>query len=235
MNAMFRQRQTVLSAMLHSLLYAWDVIWQHKYNLMAPVSYDQLSWHSQLSPSSVVISVLSHSPSLVTECGQTFLRSCCCVFFGGEGWKLTARLMSFLVKAMCASPAPSVLWAAVSHAVCGGDGCLCVKEILFNSLAPLWYSAESAVLSGGFHVVHFFGRLSVEIPVLLIIGSYSLPLTAQALRLMLSLKLSLPWLYITVLRENKQGNEAEIKQIRHFFFLFPRHFNSSCFEAQVVL
>lgn len=80
-----------------------------------------------------------------------------CVFFwGGQSSQLTS---SFLVKAMCASPAPSFFMGS-------SDSCLFVAVVVtavfvqrkscVNSFAPLSYSDKNAVLSWGFHVVHFW-------------------------------------------------------------------------------
>ncbi len=98
------------------------------------------------------------APPPATQWAQTFLRPCCHVF-SGEGWRLTTRPMSFLVKAMCTSPFILMLklWLMLFVVV---TAVIVWEEILFNSVVALWYYSKAAGLSGVFHVVHFWQTIS---------------------------------------------------------------------------
>lgn len=117
-----------------------------------PLSCDQLYKHSKWN---------NHQPSVIIQWRQTFLSSCCVVCFGGESRKPTAQLSSstFLVKALCASPALSFLWLMLC-CLWWSRLSLCEGNPVLHSFAPLWYSGRNAVLSGGFHVVHFWQTFS---------------------------------------------------------------------------
>lgn len=114
----------------------------------------ETKWNSHLKGSMTSFLSDNTAPPSVTRYRRTFLGSCSAFF--REGWKPTARLKSFLVIATRSRPAPRVVsWAEVTHAVCSRDRSLWRKSC-FDLRAPLWSYAKAALLSGGFHVVHFW-------------------------------------------------------------------------------